>query len=152
MEVQLIYKNNSFVYNVSPLMPISYLRKLSHKSFNIPEGYIHLSYQNNNIEKEFNETLLKEFFKKTSRITINVTDFEPKNFIKSLFNSTIGSSSIKSSKLSKLIQDERKSIKKSFDIYRDHQEIEFSKEKIILIFIVEMIVNLFVNHVKIYII
>ena len=41
MEVQLIYKNNSFVYNVSPLMPISYLRKLSHKSFNIPEDYIH---------------------------------------------------------------------------------------------------------------
>ena len=129
MEVQLIYKNNSFVYNVSPLMPISYLRKLSHKSFNIPEEFIHLSYQNNNIEKEFNETLLKEFFKKSSRITINVTDFEQKNLIKSLFNSTIESSTIKSYKLSKLIQDERKSIKKSFDIYRDHQEIEFSKEE-----------------------
>ena len=52
MEVQLIYKDNSFVYTVSPLMPISYLRALSQKSFNIPEFLINLSYQNNNIEKK----------------------------------------------------------------------------------------------------
>ena len=64
MEVKFIYKDNSFVFTISPLMPISYLRTLSQKSFNIPENIINLSYQNINIEKLYNETSLQEYFKK----------------------------------------------------------------------------------------
>ena len=112
MEVQLIYKDNSFIYTVSPLMPISYLRALSQKSFNIPEFLINLSYQNNNIEKKFNETSLKEYFKKNSRIIITVTEAEPKFFIKNLQSTTIATSTLKSTKLSKLIQEEKKLVKK----------------------------------------
>ncbi len=50
MDVTLTHKNNSFVYNISPLMPISYLRTLAHKSFNIPEYLVNLTYQDQLIE------------------------------------------------------------------------------------------------------
>ena len=35
MNIELIHKDKYFSFNISPLMPISYLRK--YKSFNIPE-------------------------------------------------------------------------------------------------------------------
>ena len=54
MEVELIYKDSSFVFNISPLMPISYLRTLSQKSFHIPEYSLNLSYQNTIIDKQYN--------------------------------------------------------------------------------------------------
>ena len=130
MEVQLIYKDNSFVYTVSPLMPISYLRALSQKSFNIPEFLINLSYQNNNIEKKFNETSLKEYFKKNSRIIITVTEAEPKFFIKNLQSTTIAASTLKSTKLSKLIQEEKKLVKKKIDFFKSNQEEDFFEEKL----------------------
>ena len=62
MNVTLLNKNNSFLFNISPLMPISYLRTLANKSFNIPEYLIKLSYENINIEKQYNETSLKDYF------------------------------------------------------------------------------------------
>ena len=81
MEVELINNENSFVFNISPLMPISYLRTLSQKSFNIPENLINLSYQNINIEKQYNDTSLKEYFKTSSRIIIRVSE-ESKTLLK----------------------------------------------------------------------
>ena len=118
MEVQLIYKENSFLFTISPLMPISYLRNLSQKSFNIPEYLINLTYQNNIIEKQYNETSLKEYFKTSHRVIIKVTEIEPKNTIKNLLTSTVASTTIKSSKISKLIQEDKKFIKKNFDFHK----------------------------------
>ncbi len=79
MDVTLIYKGNSFVYNISPLMPISYLRSLAQKSFKIPEYLVNLSYQDSNIEKQYYETSLNDFFK-TKHIVILISEIESKNF------------------------------------------------------------------------
>ena len=126
MEVQFIYKDNSFVFTISPLMPISYLRTLSQKSFNIPENIINLSYQNINIEKQYNETSLQEYFKKKTRIIIKVSEAEQKNFYKGAFNSTNASSTIKSLKL---IQEEKKPMKKNFDIFKTRSEINLKNNE-----------------------
>ena len=112
MDVELINSEKSFSFNISPLMPISYLRTLAHKSFNIPEYKIVLSYNGVKIEKEYNETFLKDFFPKSLKITINVIESELKNSFRIFFNST-NSTSIKTTKLSKLIQDEKILISKS---------------------------------------
>ena len=50
MNVTLLNKQNSFVFNISPLMPISYLRTLANKSFHIPEYLILLSHDFINID------------------------------------------------------------------------------------------------------
>ena len=88
MEVELMYKDSSFVFNISPLMPISYLRALSQKSFHIPEYSLNLTYQNIIIDKQYNETSLKELFKTSSRIIIQVSEGEPKTLMKTFLNST----------------------------------------------------------------
>ena len=132
MEVQLIYKENAFVFTISPLMPISYLRNLSQKSFNIPEYLINLTYQNNLIDKQYNETSLKDYFKTAHRVIVKVTEAEPKNAIKHLLSSTVASSTIKSSKISKLIQEEKKVIKKNFDFHKlvnNTEEPNLKKDK-----------------------
>ena len=104
--------DKSFLFNISPLMPISYLRSLAHKSFNIPEYKIELSYNGIKIEKEYNDTFLKDFFPKSLKITINVIESDLKNSFRKFFNST-KSTSIKTIKLTKLIQDEKILISKS---------------------------------------
>ena len=93
MEVELIYKENSFVFNISPFMPISYLRTLSHKIFHIPFESLNLSYQNINIEKQYNDSSLSDFFHSpNNRIIVKVTESDSKNLYKTLLTSTISSS------------------------------------------------------------
>ena len=87
MDIELINKEKSLSFNISPLMPISYLRILSYKSFNIPDYLLELSYKGTKILKEDNETSLKDYFQKTSfKITINVSETELKNNIRSVLN------------------------------------------------------------------
>ena len=97
MDVTLIYKGNSFVYNISPLMPISYLRTLAHKSFNLPEYLINLSYQDSNIERQYYEISLNEYFK-SKHIVILINKIEPKNFFSHSLTATNITSSVKSLK------------------------------------------------------
>ncbi len=127
MEVELINNENSFVFNISPLMPISYLRTLSQKSFNIPENLINLSYQNINIEKQYNDTSLKEYFKTSSRIIIKVSE-EPKTLLKTFLNSTV-TTERKTSNFIKFIQNEKKLSKKQFDITKTRFGNENEKKK-----------------------
>ena len=125
MDITLSYKGNTFLYNVSSLMPISYLRTLAHKSFKIPEKLINLSYQDSNIDKQYNDYLLKEFFK-SNHLLINVSEGEQKTVYQNFISNT-NISSFKSSKVMKLVRDE-KIIKKRFDISLNHEEIK-NKEK-----------------------
>ena len=119
MNVTLLNKNNSFLFNISPLMPISYLRTLANKSFNIPEYLIKLSYENINIEKQYNETSLKDYFSSSTEIKIEVTEVKTKNLFKKLLNTTL----LKSSKILKDNKEEKKSIKQ-FDITKTHFDFE----------------------------
>ena len=113
MDVTLTFKNNSFLYNISPLMPISYLRTLAHKSFKIPEYLVNLSYKDSNIEKQYNETSLKDYFK-LPHVNVQVNELEPKNIITHSLTSFNISSSLKSSKMRKFIQEEENKKKKKF--------------------------------------
>ena len=121
MDVTLTYKNNSFVYNISPLMPISYLRTLAHKSFNIPEYLVNLSYQDQLIERQYYESSLREYFK-TTHIIIQVNESE-KNTIQNTLSISNISLSNRSSKVIKLFQDEKK-YKRKFDINKAHNGIK----------------------------
>ena len=121
MDVTLTFKNNSFLYNVSPLMPISYLRTLAHKSFKIPEYLVNLSYKDSNIEKQYNETSLKDYFK-LPHVNVQVNELEPKNIITHSLTSFNISSSLKSSKMRKFIQEEENKKKKNFDINMSHSD------------------------------
>ena len=54
-------------------MPISYLRALAHKSFNIHDYLLELSYKGKKILKEYNEIYIKEYLKKKLiKIIINI--------------------------------------------------------------------------------
>ena len=157
MEVELINNENSFVFNISPLMPISYLRTLSQKSFNIPENLINLSYQNINIEKQYNDTSLKEYFKTSSRIIIRVSE-ESKTLLKTFLNSTV--TERKTSNFIKFIQNEKKLSKKQFDITKTRFGNENEKKRINvkyvkkeeLTYFAEKNVNFYVNMIKVKII
>ena len=157
MEVELINNENSFVFNISPLMQISYLRTLSQKSFNIPENLINLSYQNINIEKQYNDTSLKEYFKTSSRIIIRVSE-ESKTLLKTFLNSTV--TERKTSNFIKFIQNEKKLSKKQFDITKTRfgNENEKKKENVKyvkkeeLTYFAEKNVNFYVNMIKVKII
>ena len=59
MDIELINKEKSLSFNISPLMPISYLRALAHKSFNIHDYLLELSYNGKKILKEYNEIFSK---------------------------------------------------------------------------------------------
>ena len=114
MDIELIYNDKSFKSNISPLMPIGYLRRIAVKSFNIPDFLIELSYNGTKIEKKYNETFLKDYFPNNlSVIYINVIEIETKNNFKSILNLT-KSSSLRTLKISKLIQKEKDLIKKIF--------------------------------------
>ncbi len=121
MDVTLTHKNNSFVYNISPLMPISYLRTLAHKSFNIPEYLVNLTYQDQLIEKQYYESSLREYFK-TTHIIVQVTESD-KNLSQNTLTISNISSSNRSSKVIKLFQDEKR-IKRKFDINESHNDFQ----------------------------
>ena len=52
MNIELNYKEKSFEFNISPLMPIAYLRRIAIKSFKIPENLIELKFNEMIIEKK----------------------------------------------------------------------------------------------------
>ena len=113
MDIEFINKEKALSFNISPLMPISYLRILAQKSFNIPANLLELSYKGTKILKEHNETSLKDYFQKTSfKIIINVNESVEKNNIPSLFNSN----NMKT-KIIKLIKTNNKKIK-SYNLSR----------------------------------
>ena len=85
MDIHLIYKDSSLTFNVTPLMPISYLRALAHKTFKIPDFLLLLSYGNERILKSENNTLLKDYFKNSSSVTIKVSEIQPQLNLKNLF-------------------------------------------------------------------
>ncbi len=114
MDIELTYNDKNYKSNISPLMPIGYLRRIAVKSFNIPEFLIELSYNGIKIEKKYNETHLKDYFPKNiSVIYINVSEIETKNNFRSILNST-KSTSLRTLKISKLIQKEKDLIKKKY--------------------------------------
>ena len=114
MDIELIYNDKSFKSNISPLMPIGYLRRIAVKSFNIPDFLIELSYNGTKIEKKYNETFLKDYFPNNlSVIYINVIEIETKKNFKSILNLT-KSSSLRTLKISRLIQKEKDLIKKKY--------------------------------------
>ena len=76
MDITLLYKENSYKFNVSPLMPISYLRTLSNKTFHIPEYLVNLAYKDIIIEKQYNETSLKEYFNDDSNVLVDVSEIK----------------------------------------------------------------------------
>ena len=113
MDIEFINKEKALSFNISPLMPISYLRILAQKSFNIPANLLELSYKGTKILKEHNETSLKDYFQKTSfKIIINVNESVEKNNIPSLLNSN----NMKT-KIIKLIKTNNKKIK-SYNLSR----------------------------------
>ena len=114
MDIELTYNDKIFKSNISPLMPIGYLRRIAFKSFNIPEYLIELSYNGIKIEKKYNETLLKDYFPNNlSVIYINVSEIETKNNFRSILNST-KSTSLRTLQISKLVQKEKDLIKKKY--------------------------------------
>ena len=99
MDVELSYQDKTFEFNISPLMPIQYIRTLAFKTFKIPEQTIELNYKGNKIEKQFNDTYLKDYFPNSLKINIIVTVCEIKNPFRVLLNSIRSLSSFKSPKL-----------------------------------------------------
>ena len=60
MDIELSYQDKTFEFNISPLMPIQYIRSLAFKTFKIPEQIIELNYKGNKIDNQFNDTYLKD--------------------------------------------------------------------------------------------
>ena len=106
MDIELSFKEKSFEFNVSPLMPIAYIRSLAFKTFKIPEQNIELYYRGIKIERQYYETYLKDYFPKTLKINIIIIENENKNPIKFLLDST-KSSSFKTQKISKAFHERK---------------------------------------------
>ena len=107
MDVELSYQDKTFEFNISPLMPIQYIRSLAFKTFKIPEQIIELNYKGNKIDNQFNDTYLKDYFPNSLKINIIVTVCEIKNQFRVLLNSTRSLSSFKSPKLTKLLENNK---------------------------------------------
>ena len=105
MNVELKSYEKSFNFNISPFMPISYLKKLACKSFNIPNEQIILSHKEIKIEKQYNDTILKDYFPNTLKILINVSRKDIKSNFRLFLNSS--TSSLKEIKLTKLISENK---------------------------------------------
>ena len=88
MDVNLIYKESCLTFNITPFMPISYLRTLAHKTFKIPDFALLLTYGNMRIAKSYNNTLLKDYFKNTNPITIKVSEIDTQLNFKTLLSQT----------------------------------------------------------------
>ena len=107
MDIELSYQDKTFEFNISPLMPIQYIRSLAFKTFKIPEQIIELNYKGNKIDNQFNDTYLKDYFPNSLKINIIVTVCEIKNQFRVLLNSTRSLSSFKSPKLTKLLENNK---------------------------------------------
>ncbi len=101
MDIEISYKDKSFEFNISPYMPIAYIRSLAYKTFKIPEQNIELNFRGVKIEQKYNETYLKDYFPTSLKINIIITEIENKNPIKFLLSSTRSSSTFKSRKFDK---------------------------------------------------
>ena len=101
MDVELSYQDKTFEFNISPLMPIQYIRSLAFKTFKIPEQTIELNYKGNKIDKQYNDTYLKDYFPNSLKINIIVTVCEIKNPLRILLNSTRSLSTFKNNKILK---------------------------------------------------
>ena len=88
MDVNLIYKESCLTFNITPFMPISYLRTLAHKTFKIPDFALLLTYGNMRIGKSYNNTLLKDYFKNSNPITIKVSELDTQINFKTLLTQT----------------------------------------------------------------
>ncbi len=88
MDVNLIYKESCLTFNITPFMPISYLRTLAHKTFKIPDFALLLTYGNMRIGKSYNNTLLKDYFKNSNPITIKVSELDTQINFKTLLSQT----------------------------------------------------------------
>ena len=107
MDIEISYKDKCFEFNISPYMPISYIRSLAYKTFKIPEQNIELYFKGVKIEQKYYETYLKDYFPKSLKINIVITENENKNPIKFLLTSTRSSSTFKTKKLEKLFQEKK---------------------------------------------
>ena len=110
MNIELNYKEKSFEFNISPLMPIAYLRRIAIKSFKIPENLIELKFNGMIIEKKYNETYLKDYFNNNkSKIKINVIENNYSSFyIKAdNFNKLIDKDLIKKKYLNNFIKEKK---------------------------------------------
>ena len=101
MDIEISYKDKSFEFNISPYMPIAYIRSLAYKTFKIPEQNIELNFRGVKIEQKYNETYLKDYFPTSLKINIIITENENKNPIKFLLSSTRSSSTFKTKKFEK---------------------------------------------------
>ena len=88
MDVVLCYKQSSLLFNISPYMPILYIRKLANKTFKIPQFALNLIYDGMKINNKDNEKTLKEYFGNISSIIINIGENESQLNFKSLLSKT----------------------------------------------------------------
>jgi hypothetical protein len=88
MDVVLCYKQSSLLFNISPYMPILYIRKLANKTFKIPQFALNLIYEGIKINNKDNEKTLKEYFGNIPSIVINIGENESQLNFKSLLSKT----------------------------------------------------------------
>ena len=101
MDVVLCYNQSSLLFNISPYMPISYLRKLASKTFKIPDFALNLIYEDKKITKQYNEQSLKDYFGNITTIIIKINENETQINIQQLLTTT---RSIHSKKIIKNIE------------------------------------------------
>ena len=107
MDIEISYKDKSLEFNISPYMPIAYIRTLAFKTFKIPEQNIELNFKGIKIEQKYYETYLKDYFPKSLKINIIITENENKNPIKFLLSSTRSTSTFKTRKMEKFYQEKK---------------------------------------------
>ena len=88
MDVVLCYNESSLLFNISPYMPISYLRKLASKTFKIPDFALNLIYEDKKITKQYNEKSLKDYFGNISTVIIKINENESQINIQQLLTTT----------------------------------------------------------------
>jgi hypothetical protein len=88
MDVVLCYNQSSLLFNISPYMPISYLRKLASKTFKIPDFALNLIYEDKKITKQYNEQSLKDYFGNITTIIIKINENETQINIQQLLTTT----------------------------------------------------------------
>ena len=107
MDIEISYKDKSLEFNISPYMPIAYIRTLAFKTFKIPEQNIELNFKGIKIEQKYYETYLKDYFPKSLKINIIITENENKNPITFLLSSTRSTSTFKTRKMEKFYQEKK---------------------------------------------
>ena len=88
MDVVLCYNESSLLFNISPYMPISYLRKLASKTFKIPDFSLNLIYEDKKITKQYNEKSLKDYFGNISTVIIKINENESQINIQQILTTT----------------------------------------------------------------